>query len=120
MNQTHDWDLLKRNSQKDGLSQSSYLRMLISGYRPKPLPPAEYHQLTQNSTTVHAALQNAGYRDEAADLRETLLKLQEFFAAPQAIDEGCGAWYNEAIKRTEGNRPCTTRKPKPSSPPPTA
>lgn len=81
-------NILKRNSKKAGLSQSAYLRMLINGYRPKPLPPAEYHQLTQDLTSIHAALQNADYRDEAADLRETLLKLQETFAAPQAMDEG--------------------------------
>jgi hypothetical protein len=41
--------------------------------------------------TIHAALQNAGYRAEAADLRETLLKLQEVFAAPEAIDADRGA-----------------------------
>lgn len=81
-------NVLKRNSKKAGLSQSGYLRMLINGYRPKPLPPAEYHQLTQDLATIHAALQNAGYRDEAADLRETILAVQKAFAAPEAMDEG--------------------------------
>lgn len=84
-------NVLKRNSKKAGLSQSGYLRMLINGYHPKPLPPMEYHQLTQDLVTIHAALQNAGYREEAADLRKTLLKLQEVYAAPEAIDGDRGA-----------------------------
>ena len=31
--------------QKAGLSQEAYLRLLISGQRPKELPPIEYHAL---------------------------------------------------------------------------
>ncbi|MEG1578743.1 MAG: hypothetical protein RR336_08265 [Oscillospiraceae bacterium] len=80
-------NVLKRNSKKAGLSQSGYLRILINGYYPKPLPPAEYHQLTQDLATIHAALQNAGYQNEAADLRETILAVQKAFAAPQSISD---------------------------------
>lgn len=36
---------LHTNAAKSGLSQEAYLRILINGYIPKPLPPPDYHSM---------------------------------------------------------------------------
>ena len=38
-------DTLSRNAKKCGLTQSTYLRHLITGFVPKELPPPDYHAM---------------------------------------------------------------------------
>ena len=38
-------DALARNAKKCGLTQSTYLRHLITGFVPKELPPPDYHAM---------------------------------------------------------------------------
>ena len=87
----HEAKALRRNSKKAGLTQSGYLRMLLSGYAPQALPPVKYHRLISQLSELHTTLQASGRETDAAKLRNTLLALQETLAAPQAIDEGNGA-----------------------------
>ena len=44
---------LHRNAKKCGLSQSEYLRQLVSGYEPKPLPPLDYRDLKDTVLDLH-------------------------------------------------------------------
>jgi hypothetical protein len=42
-----------RNVEKAGLSKETYLRQLIKGYKPKELPPIEYHELIQQLILIN-------------------------------------------------------------------
>lgn len=89
-------ETLQRNVRKTGLPQSSYLRMLIQGHRPKELPPLEYHALMRqllaigNSLNQIAARANATgvifaeeYRKNAAALQSTLLEIKAAMTLPE-------------------------------------
>ena len=46
------WTHCRYFLQKSGLSQEAYLRLLISGQRPKELPPIEYHALLRQLYSI--------------------------------------------------------------------
>jgi len=56
---------LRRNVKKTGLSQSTYLRMLIHGYRPREQPPMEYHRLMRELYAIGTNLNQIAARANA-------------------------------------------------------
>lgn len=60
-----------------GLSQESYLRLLIRGKVPQPLPPSEYHammeeisRLKNEVARLHDDITHLGYPSEAEHVEE--------------------------------------------------
>jgi hypothetical protein len=65
--------LLERNAKKCGLPQSEYLRQLVNGYQPKPLPPLDYRELKDRVTDLHMQYYEDGDA-KYADLMVEILK----------------------------------------------
>lgn len=93
-----EYAFFKRQIKRSGLSQEGYLRMLISGYVPRELPPIEYHQLMRqllaigNSLNQIAARANATgfflaeeYRENAVALQKTLLEIKAEMTQPERM-----------------------------------
>lgn len=91
---------LKRQSQKTGLSQESYLRTLINGYVPRELPPAEYHTIIKelhriggNLNQIAAKANATGQIDktvfqyEANRLIKSVLEIQAAVTSPERRSE---------------------------------
>lgn len=98
-----EYEKLKSNVSKSGLSQESYLRSLIDGYVPKELPPIEYHALLRellaigNNLNQIAAQANATkhidktvFIYEANRLRRAVQEIQEAFIAPERMEDEQG------------------------------
>ena len=88
---------LKANTKKCGLTVQSYLRQLLSGIRPKELPPADYfsilqvlHRIGINLRSIAYKANTLGFVDSASywdnvfwlqstigELREMMSQLQE-------------------------------------------
>lgn len=97
---------LDREVVKSGLSRSAYLRVLISGKMPQPLPPAEYRammaeisRLKAEVTLLRDALIRRGELPRAARL-ETLR--QEIIRQMKAIIAGV---MRDAPLRTDTDAP---------------
>jgi hypothetical protein len=86
--------------QKSGLSQEAYLRLLISGYVPKPLPPPDYYtmmrqlhaignNLNQLAAKAHTTghLDRAMFQQEADQLRRAVQQIQQAVTSPERIAE---------------------------------
>ena len=95
-----EWRQLKGHVQKSGLSQEAYLRLLISGQRPKELPPIEYHALLRqlyaigvNMNQIAARANSTGfflaeeYNENAKALRNAILEIQAAFTLPEKIQQ---------------------------------
>ena len=95
-----EWRQLKGHVQKAGLSQEAYLRLLISGQRPKELPPIEYHALLRqlysigvNMNQIAARANRTGfflaeeYNENAKALRNAILEIQAAFTLPEKIQQ---------------------------------
>ena len=78
-------DRLKRNSRRAGLTNSSYIRMLISGYCPKETPPVEYGEILQKLTGIYTLLQESADTAILEELEKTLLQLQTQLTMPEKI-----------------------------------
>ena len=85
---------LRKCVAQSGLSQSAYLRLLISGHVPKALPPIEYHKLLRqlyanNMNQIAARANSTGffladeYARNADELRQALLEIQAAFTPPE-------------------------------------
>ena len=78
-------DRLKRNSRRAGLTNSGYIRMLISGYCPKETPPVEYGETLQKLTGIYTLLQESTDTAVLEELEKTLLQLQTQLTMPEKI-----------------------------------
>ena len=87
---------LIRQVRKSGLSREAYIRTLISGYLPKPLPPMDYftmmrelhaigNNLNQLAAKAHATghLDRVAFQDEAGHLRRAVQQIQQAVTAPE-------------------------------------
>ena len=83
-----EWRQLKGHVQKSGLSQEAYLRLLISGQRPKELPPIEYHALLRQLYAIGTGFFLAEeYHENANALRKAILEIQAAFTLPEKIQQ---------------------------------
>ena len=73
-----EWRQLKGHVQKSGLSQEAYLRLLISGQRPKELPPIEYHALLRQLYAIGVNMNQIAARANSTGffLRRNTMKTQ--------------------------------------------
>lgn len=91
---------LTQQVKKTGLSQEAFIRALINGYVPKPLPPPDYHLMIKelhaigNNLNQIAARANAmGHIDktvfqyEVNRLRKALLDIQAAVTLPERRNE---------------------------------
>ena len=78
-------DRLKRNSRRAGLTNSGYIRMLISGYCPKETPPVEYGEILQKLTGIYTLLQESADTAVLEELEKTLLQMQTQLTMPEEI-----------------------------------
>lgn len=91
-----EYQRLISNAKKCKHSVSSYLRLLITGYNPKPSPPLEYHQLisqliaignnlNQIATKLHAThhLDAGAYAMHYRDLMQCVITIQEQVERPE-------------------------------------
>lgn len=78
-------DRLKRNSKRAGLTNSGYIRMLISGYCPKEAPPIEYGEILQKLTQIYTLLQENTDTAVLDELEKTLLQMQTQLTMPEEI-----------------------------------
>lgn len=87
---------LQASAKKSGLSRETYLRILINGFVPKELPPADYHAMMRelhaigNNLNQIAAKANATghidrtvFQDEANRLRQAVLDIRKAVTSPQ-------------------------------------
>ena len=87
---------LQQHVQKTGLSREVFIRSIISGYIPKPLPPLDYytllrelHAIGNNLNQLAARANTTGHIDtavfqyEANRLRRAVQEIQEAFTAPE-------------------------------------
>ncbi len=87
---------LQVSAKKAGLSQETYLRILINGYVPKELPPPDYysmmrelHAIGSNLNQIAARTNATGHIDrtvfqyEANRLRKALLDIQTAVTSPE-------------------------------------
>lgn len=85
---------------KSGLSKEAYIRSLINGYVPKPLPPPDYfammrelhaigNNLNQLAAKAHATghLDRAAFQQEADQLRRAVQQIQQAVTAPERRTE---------------------------------
>ena len=92
-------ETLQTNAAKTGLSQEAYLRLLIMGYVPRPLPPIPYQALMKelraigNRVNQIAARANATgfflkeeYSRYADHLLNVTLKIHEAVMLPERIE----------------------------------
>lgn len=90
----NEW--LQKHVQETGLSREVFLRSLINGYQPKPLPPLDYYTLLRelqaigNNLNQLAAKANAtghidttAFQYEANHLRGAVQEIQEAFTTPE-------------------------------------
>jgi len=77
---------LIHNAEKCSVSISAYVRMLLSGFQPKPAQPIEYDALICKLNTLYTELQRNGFRTEAVGLRQTLLQIQAELTVPERIN----------------------------------
>jgi len=81
---------------RTGLSRSAYLRFLIMGYAPKPLPPLDYHKMIKelraigNRMNQIAARANAtgfieadNYDRDVTELRQAVRTIQDAMILPE-------------------------------------
>ena len=81
---------------KTGLSREAYIRALINGYIPKPLPPLDYYAMMRelnaignnlNQLTVKAHttghLERAAFQVEADRLRHAVQQIQQAVTEPE-------------------------------------
>lgn len=81
---------------KSGLSQEAFIRTLLSGFSPKPLPPPDYYAMMRelhavgNNLNQLAAKANATghldalvFKQEADRLRESVQRIQQAVIAPE-------------------------------------
>ena len=93
-------EFLVQQVKKSGLSQESYLRVLINGYVPKELPPMDYHAMTRelhaigvNLNQIAAKANATGHIDktmfqyEANRLRRAVLNIQTAVTSPERRKE---------------------------------
>lgn len=86
--------------QKSGLSQEAYIRSLINGYVPKPLPPPDYfammrqlHAIGNNLNQLAAKAHTTGHLDRTAfqhaadQLRRAVQHIQQAVTSPERIAE---------------------------------
>lgn len=86
---------LRKHASKAGLSQSAYLRLLLSGHTPREQPPIEYHKLLRelyaigvNLNQIAARANATGfflageYARNADALRQAILKIQAACTLP--------------------------------------
>jgi hypothetical protein len=91
---------LDNHVSSSSLPRQAYIRFLLNGYIPRPLPPLEYHTLIRelhaigNNMNQLATKANAtGHIDttvfqyEANRLRRAVQEIQEAFTAPERRDE---------------------------------
>ena len=83
-----------------GLSREAYIRALINGYIPKPLPPPDYYammrelhaignNLNQLAAKAHATghLDRAAFQQEVDQLRRAVQQIQQAVTAPERRTE---------------------------------
>jgi hypothetical protein len=91
-------DTLKASAKKAGLPISAYLRFLIMGFVPRPLPPADFWALYKELNAIGnrlnqiaASASATGTRDApdylsaAKDLREITLKIYDAVRMPDEM-----------------------------------
>ncbi len=89
--------LLKAHSRTAGLSQSSYLRMLIRGVCPRAVPPEPFYEAMEElrkisgSMAAYAAqnrkaVNSQEYFTMSQNLLSKILALQEAVTAPEKIE----------------------------------
>jgi len=77
----------RKKAVKSGLSQSAYIRMLISGNMPKPIPPLEYNRLMQELYTVNVSLKRHGAKPVTKDgFNRILLMIQAAVLLPDRME----------------------------------
>lgn len=47
-----EYDQFIKNVAKTGLPKETYLRMLITGYQPREMPPLQYHKIIQQLSAI--------------------------------------------------------------------
>lgn len=75
---------LKSASRRARLTASAYVRMLISGYCPKSVPPPNYEKLLQSMSEIHALLAATSSPD-ALQVGRLLLQFQAVMTLPEKI-----------------------------------
>lgn len=75
---------LKVSSRRAQLTSSAYVRMLISGYCPKSVPPPNYEKLLQSMSEIHALLAATSSPD-ALQVGRLLLQFQVEMTQPEKI-----------------------------------
>ena len=91
-----EYAVFRANVKRSGLTQESYIRLLLSGHTPKALPPIEYHKLLRqlyaignNMNQIAARANSTGffladeYARNADELRRALLEIQAAFTLPE-------------------------------------
>lgn len=91
---------LMKEVEKTGLAREVYIRALISGYVPKPLPPPDYYammrqlqaignNLNQLAAKAHTTghLDRAAFQQEADQLRRAVQHIQQAVTSPEPIAE---------------------------------
>ena len=65
-----------------GLTQSTVMRMLILGRRPRPLPPTLFWKILEDMYIIHGILQSMEKRRE---LETVILQLQAAVTLPEKV-----------------------------------
>jgi hypothetical protein len=94
-----EFETLKRNAKKSGMSQTGYLRSLIIGHRPRARPPEVYWQMMDTFYQVGEALfslanqaQRLGvidadrYEKEVQRYREAVKRINRETLLPERVD----------------------------------
>ncbi len=90
---------LKAHSRTAGLSQSSYLRMLIRGVSPRAVPPEPFYEVMKELRKISGSMAAYAARNRRAansqeyftmsqELLSKILALQEAVTAPEKIEDG--------------------------------
>lgn len=90
---------LIENANKTGLSKSGYVRFLVNGYIPRPLPPIEFHKFLNELRAIGRNINQIAYMankiryidlevfaKESAHLSEFILLAQTEILMPERID----------------------------------
>lgn len=75
--------VLARNADRNGLSKSCYIRMLVNGYVPRETPPREYGDLLRLMTEIYAVLKEQSAGESAGQLKQAILRLQAEVTLPE-------------------------------------
>lgn len=91
---------LQKHVQETGLSREVFLRSLIAGYQPKPLPPLDYYTLLRElqaignnlnqlaiKANVTEHIDTAVFKLESSRLRRAVQDIQEAFTTPERRTE---------------------------------